>query len=111
MSSPAATAASAPGSAKLPSTPTWCGPSSLPWPRVPASPRASSGGRRAEGYVLVRRERILPSAGLPTLRKCALQVVEHLFAVGALHVRHLVARHHDVERLVPAGARHALRRH
>ena len=50
---PARIAATAPGSARPRSIPTWCGRSSRRWPRARASPRANSGNRAAVSLPLV----------------------------------------------------------
>ena len=55
-SSPAATAATAPGSARPRSIPTWCGRSSPRWPRARASPRRSSGRVEAQSAAFTPRE-------------------------------------------------------
>src|SRR6185503_9627540 len=60
---------------------------------------------------LLAFERVLPAARRAALGEGGGEVVEHLVALLALHVHHVVALHHEVEGLVPALARHALLRH
>ena len=56
-------------------------------------------------------ERILPSSALAPLGKHGREVVQNLFAILALHVRHVVALDHPGQAFIPTLARHALRRH